>query len=155
MSRAAVIETLEKEPSLQHLAWFAAVVLAPSSGLETGGDVWGESGEGATQGDPAAGPFYCISWQPEVRELDAAVAAVGGMTKFGMDDGYVLGPSSVVFTALERFARDVKERCLLQLERTKTEVFTWSGTLPPETTAGMTCAGMDVNGEFEPGFMCY
>ena len=36
-SRAAVIETLESEPTLKHLAWFAATVLAPYSGLETGG----------------------------------------------------------------------------------------------------------------------
>ena len=36
-ARAAVIEALEDEPTLKHLAWFAATVLAPYSGLETGG----------------------------------------------------------------------------------------------------------------------
>ena len=30
---SAMISSLEAEPTLQHLAWFAAVVLAPSTGL--------------------------------------------------------------------------------------------------------------------------
>ena len=47
-ARRAVIEVLEDEPTLKHLAWFAAVVLAPYSGLETGGRRWGETGEGGT-----------------------------------------------------------------------------------------------------------
>ena len=56
-SRAAVIETLESEPTLKHLAWFAATVLAPYSGLETGGRRWGETQEGGTQGGPESAPF--------------------------------------------------------------------------------------------------
>ena len=155
MSRASVIEALEKESGMQHLAWFAAIVLAPPSGLETGGEMWGDSEEGATQGDPAAGPFFCVSWQEEVRELDRAVATVGGLTKFGMDDGYVLGPPHVVFPALEKFARDVRGKCLLQWEKTKTEVFTWQGILPTGTTPGLTSAGITIDDKFEPGFMCY
>ena len=66
MSRAAIVETLEQEPTLQHLAWFAAVTMMPGSGLETGGDKWGESDEGATQGDPVSGPFVSVGIQREV-----------------------------------------------------------------------------------------
>ena len=36
-SRAALVEQLEEEPTLKHLAWFAATTLAPHIGLETGG----------------------------------------------------------------------------------------------------------------------
>ena len=54
MWRLAIITCLEAEPTLQHLSWFAAVVLAPSTGLETGDEQWGEQGEGETQGDPKA-----------------------------------------------------------------------------------------------------
>ena len=43
---SAMISSLEAEPTLQHLAWFAAVVLAPSTGMETGGKLWGTQGEG-------------------------------------------------------------------------------------------------------------
>ena len=39
ISRASIIEALEEEPSLNHLAWHAATILAPSTGLETGGYV--------------------------------------------------------------------------------------------------------------------
>ena len=34
-ARAAIVEILSSEPTLKHLAWFAAIVLAPYSGLET------------------------------------------------------------------------------------------------------------------------
>ena len=49
VSRASIIERLEDEPSLQHLAWHAATLLAPASGLESGGQLWGEAQEGTTQ----------------------------------------------------------------------------------------------------------
>ena len=42
--RSAVIKALEAEPTLQHLAWFAAVIVAPTTGLETRGEKWGEQG---------------------------------------------------------------------------------------------------------------
>ena len=35
-ARAEVIAVLESKPTLKHLAWFAATILAPYSGLETG-----------------------------------------------------------------------------------------------------------------------
>ena len=34
-------------------------------------------------------------------------------------------------------------------------VFSWSGELPPNTLAGLDCAGRFVDGEFQPGFICY
>ena len=37
VSRASILEAFEEEPSLQHLRGHAAVVLAPGSGLESGG----------------------------------------------------------------------------------------------------------------------
>ena len=55
VSRAAVIESLKAEPTLKHLAWLAAVVLAPVSGLESMGKRWGDCEEGGTQGDPLTG----------------------------------------------------------------------------------------------------
>ena len=107
VSRASIIEALEREPSLQHLSWFAAAVLAAPTPLEHGGVVWGEAHEGEAQGDPKASPFFCVAWHENVREIDAAVASVGGIARFGMDDGYVVGPPSVVFPAIEKFGKDV------------------------------------------------
>ena len=42
VSRASIIEALEEDPSLRHLAGQAAAVLAPASGLESGGVQWGK-----------------------------------------------------------------------------------------------------------------
>ena len=47
-SRAALIDQLEDEPTLHHLAWHAGTTLAPHIGLEAGGEKWGESGDGFT-----------------------------------------------------------------------------------------------------------
>ena len=58
--RARVVEALEEEESLNHLASHAATLLAPSSGLESGGSVWGEAHEGTTQGDPEIAPISML-----------------------------------------------------------------------------------------------
>ena len=56
-SRARVVEALEEVDSLKHLAQFAGMVLTPVSGLESGGNMWGQAAEGQTQGDPLSGHF--------------------------------------------------------------------------------------------------
>ena len=45
------------------------------------------------------------------------------MARFGMDNGYVIGPAENVFPALENFSEKVRVRCLLVWAKTKTEVF--------------------------------
>ena len=90
-----------------------------------------------------------------VRELGAILDAVGGMARFVMDDGYIVGPSEVIFPALEKFAVDIRQTCQLVLERSKTEVFTWNGVLPAEAPEEMKMAGCLVNNSFHPGFLCY
>ena len=122
-SRAAILKALGKDPSLHHLVWHTATVLTPCTKLESHGKIWGEAGEGLTQGDPEASAWFCIGWQDEVEEQDAVVSMVGGTARFGNDDGYVLGPREIVFPALLEFARRVRERCLLHLQLEKTEVF--------------------------------
>ena len=146
---------LESEPTLKHLAWFAATILAPYSGLETGGKRWGETGEGGTQGGPESAPFFCVAIQPAVRRLDERCKAAGGMAKFGMDDGYAVGPKEVVVNAVRQFAEEVEQQCLLHLEWSKTEIFSWDGVLPDGCPDGITLAGEDGVEGFRPGFLCY
>ena len=67
--------------------------------------LWGKTEEGETQGDPKAGALFCVGIQPQVRELCSEVREAGGVGLFGMDDGYVVGPTEVVFPAVERFER--------------------------------------------------
>ena len=54
-ARAAAVITLQEEPSLAHLAYYAATSLIPSHGMESKGELWGRSGEGQIQGSPEAG----------------------------------------------------------------------------------------------------
>ena len=49
------------------------------------------------------------------------------MVRAGADDITAIGPAHIVFPAVEAFGREVRERCLLFWERTKTEVFNWEG----------------------------
>ena len=154
-ARAAVIEVLESEQTLKHLAWFAATILAPYSGLETGGRRWGETGEGGTQGGPESAPFFCVAIQPAVRRMDEMCRAAGGMAKFGMDDGYAVGPKEVVIAAVKKFAAEVEEQCLLRLQWSKTEIFSWDGVLPAGCPAGISRAGEESIEGFRPGFLCY
>ena len=154
VSRSRILNVMTDEQQLQHLVWHAAQILAPSSALEHGGHVWGEAGERTTQGDPPAGALFSVAWHPQLRELDAKVAAVGGAARAGMDDLYVCGPPEVVYPAVEVFWAEVLEVCQLQLERSKTEIFSW-GELPAGTPPGLTRAGTLLDGTFQPGFILY
>ena len=48
-SKAAILEVLEAEESLAHLASFAAAVLAPDAVLESSGERWGVAEDGVVQ----------------------------------------------------------------------------------------------------------
>ena len=39
------------------------------TGLETGGKLWGEAGDGLTQGCPLSGGVFYVGWHRDVREL--------------------------------------------------------------------------------------
>ena len=103
VSRAAIIEELEEEPTLRHLAWHAATVLAPSHGLEIGGVKWGEQDEGKSQGDGEAPAYFAVAIQKDVRKLDELVKTSGGASLFGNDDGYVVAPLEVAKDGISRF----------------------------------------------------
>lgn len=154
ISRASILETMDSEPTLRHLTHHLATTLAMPSALETTGTVWGEAGDGLTQGDAEASGAFAVGWHPEVRELDAELSRGGGCCRFGNDDGYIMGPGEIVFPALENFANKIQRRCSLVLQREKTEVYCL-GNLPPNTPADLPRAGFTLDGVFYPGFECY
>ena len=116
--------------------------------------MWGESKSGVTQGDPESGPCFCVAIQEYVTKVDRMLPEGGGCARFGWDDGYLLGPAELVFSALDMFNREVETNCGLVLQRTKTEVFSWGGTLPAGTPHGLVNAGTVVAGVWEPGTIC-
>ena len=154
-ARNATVDALNSEPSLQHLAWHAAVTLAPSHGLESGGRLFGSAPEGQTQGDPEAAPWFCVGWHRHLRELDATLIEAGGMARSGMDDLYAVGPANVVFPALDKFWAEVGEQCGLTLQRQKTEIYSQDGVRPEEAPEDLPMAGVQLNHGFQPGFIVY
>ena len=127
VSRAAIIEELEEEPTLRHLAWHAATVLAPHHGLEIGGIKWGEQEEGKRQGDGEAPAYFAVAIQKDVRKLDELVKTSGGASLFGNDDGYVVAPLEVAKDGIRRFKHGLRDRCGLQLQEEKTELYSMAG----------------------------
>ena len=83
ISRARILEVLEGEESLRHMAWHAALSLAPFGNLESRGKVWGQASDGTTQGDPEAGAYFAVGWHPLLRQLDSVVAAASGVARAG------------------------------------------------------------------------
>ena len=61
----------------------------------------------------------------------------------------------MVFEALAEFTQAILEHCSLTLQLTKTKVFTWSGLRPAEAPPSMPRAGLEVEGQWQPGFTCY
>ena len=153
--RARVVEALEEEDSLRHLASHAATLLAPPSGLESRGYLWGEAHEGTTQGDPESGPYFNVAIQKYVRVADEVLTRFGGFARFGWDDGYLCGPPDEVFDTLETFSSKVQEHCGLELQRSKTEVLCMDEQLPINTPNGLVRAGTTMEGLWEPGIICY
>ena len=67
----------------------------------------------------------------------------------------MVGPPNIVFAAVQEFWRDIQLSCCLQLERSKTEVYTSTGVMPAGTPEGLSRAGTMVGEEFLPGFVLY
>ena len=153
--RARVIEALEEEDSLRHLASHAATLLAPHSGLESRGCLWGESHEGTTQGDPESGPYFNVAIQKYVKIADNELGRVGGIARFEWDDGYLCGPPNDVYPILDTFSTSVQEHCGLELQRSKTEVYGMDEAISVSSLGDLVRAGITVDGSWEPGFLCY
>ena len=155
VSQKSVIEALEKRPGLKHLSKHAAICLASHQRLESSGVPWGESGQGVTQGDPESGPEFNVAWHDDVVVLDDEVSSVGGMARFGNDDGYVIGPLEVIFAATDKFLRNVAAKHGLDHNVLKTKCYHISGGIPPQAPRNMASAGSLLNGVWFPGFLCY
>ena len=123
ISRACILETMDFEPSLRHITNHMATTLTMPSALESGGKVWGEAGDGLTQGEAGASGALAVGWHTQVRKLDEELRRGGGRCVFGNDDGYLMAPADILFPALEKFSSNIRTHCSLALQRVKTEVF--------------------------------
>ena len=96
-----------------------------------------------------------MAWHQDVISLDRTLSSVGGMAKFRIYDGYAIGPANFLFPAIAKFAQEIKEKLLLELQVQKTEVFSWTGTLPPEAPPSIKVAGVTLEVIFHPGMVVY
>ena len=119
------------------------------------GERWGVAEDGVAQGDIPSGAFFCVAQQPSLLRLNQDCEAGGGLARAGYDDVYAVGPPAVVLEAVLRFQEDLRQRCSLTQQWSKTEWFAWSNQLPPHAPPELKCAGVLVDDEFQPGFMCY
>ena len=91
--RVAAIQNLQAESSINYLAWLAAVILAPETGLENGG------GKGLLKVSHKRifGVLCSLSRVFRiVREMCRVVRKAGESGIFWMDDGYIIGLSDVI-----------------------------------------------------------
>ena len=113
--------------------------------------------EGGVQGDPKAGGEFNVAIQKDVVKLEQELKQTGGLARFGQDDGYGVGHPDSLFPGVRVFSREVEERCGLELVPSKSELYCKcrQGTLPPGCLPGVSLAGMEVDGQWENGFVCY
>lgn len=73
------------------------------------GETRGASSTGVRQGSVESSPDFAILIQPNLRSLDAELRIYDGYARAIMDDVYAVGPAEVVFAAVARFARGLRE----------------------------------------------
>jgi hypothetical protein len=74
-----------------------------------------EHHEGLVQGSPIPSSGFSYTIHNRVKETDKRLVELGGCARFGMDDGYMIGPPEVVFQVLAEFAAGLKEDCGCEL----------------------------------------
>ena len=68
---------------------------------------------------------------------------------------FAVGPPEIVLPAIRRFAAEVKERCFLRLQWSKSKVYSRAGGLPDGTPHDLSLAGEQVGDQFLRGTMVY
>ena len=95
---------MEADPNLRHLAAYSGVTLAPYSGLESGGRLWGSTGEGGTQGDSKTTDDFTVTLQPSVVRLDTACHdECGGTARGGADDIFAFAQRDVAVRVVKDY----------------------------------------------------
>jgi hypothetical protein len=126
LKRAAALKRLNDSPHLHALVPLFWATHAPRipvylsvMGLERADF---DSAEGLQQGDGPASVSFCAGIHPEVVALDVD----GGAARFIMDDGYAIGPASVVFDAVRRFGEAIAVLGV-ELQEDKSECYSPNG----------------------------
>ena len=71
------------------------------------------------QGPPTSSSDFSYTIHDKVKEADRKLAEHGGCARFGMDDGYMIGPKEVICGVLAEFAEDIQQdhECILNTRK--------------------------------------
>ena len=125
-SRAAILHRHMEVPDLRAAVPYLRAELSAATSVYAGGKAI-LSDEGVQQGSPIASAAFAVAIHPEVKAADEALAAHGGCARFGMDDGYLLGPPDVVFHVLGVLERDLLSNVGLVLNVRKCQLLCGPG----------------------------
>jgi len=94
--RDSVIERHMQHAKLCGTGPYSRAKLGPVAKLWAGNDTM-EYKEGLQQGSPASSSGFSYTIHEKVKKLNRRLVEYGGCARFGMDDGYMMGPKEVVF----------------------------------------------------------
>jgi hypothetical protein len=122
VKRATVMDAHSRHTYLERMIPYWRAKLSPTSKLWAGRDSM-EHHEGLVQGSPISSSGFSFTIDKRVKEADGKMAAFGGCARFGIDDGYMVGPPAVVFKVLADFAASMKTECGCELNMNKCKMF--------------------------------
>ncbi len=82
-----------------------------------------ENHEGLVQGSPISSSGFSFTVHHRVKEAGRRLTVLGGCARFGMDDGYMIGPPEEVLKMLAEFAAGINEDCGCELNIKKCKMF--------------------------------
>ncbi len=100
-----------------------------------------------------------------MKEADRQLGELGGCARYGMDDGYIIGPPELVFKVLAEFGGKIKEDCgceltinkckMLHIEEGACEAARRAGYIPKELLHLQEGAHVNESGDRLRGFTIY
>jgi len=106
--RASVIKRHMQHDRLCGMVPYRRAKLGPVAKLWARKDTM-EYEEGLQQGPPTSSSGLSYTIHEKVNRANKRLVEHGECARFGMDDGYMMGPMEVVFQVLEEFAVGIKE----------------------------------------------
>jgi hypothetical protein len=122
IKRDAVVGAHSRHIILKKTVTFWRAKLGPTSKLWAGKESLDHS-EGLVQGSPISSSGFSYTIDGQLKEADRKLAMHGGCARFGMDDGYLVGPHEVVFGVLTEFAANLKSESGCELNLNKCKMF--------------------------------
>jgi hypothetical protein len=107
IKRAAVMDSHSRHTHMRRTVPFWRAKLGPTSKPWARKDNM-DHHEGLVQGSPISSSRFSFTINDRVKKADGKLTGHGGYARFGMDDGYMVGPPEVVFRVLADFAKGLK-----------------------------------------------